>query len=86
MIKEIKYLLYLLVIFLFIFFSVRFYVSNDNKKNYFRSISQIDEKIKIKEQNIVTLTSDTEDIIEYVDLNKNNKKDEFKFFELLQKN
>tara|TARA_S200000501_G_C20854660_1_gene757240 strand:+ start:867 stop:1127 length:261 start_codon:yes stop_codon:yes gene_type:complete len=86
MIKEIKYLLYLLVIFLFIFFSVRFYVSNDNKKNYFRSISQIDEKIKINEQNIVILTSDTEDIIEYVDLNKNNKKDEFKFFELLQKN
>ena len=86
MIKEIKYLLYLLVILLFIFFSVRFYVSNDNKKNYFRSISQIDEKIKINEQNIVILTSDTEDIIEYVDLNKNNKKDEFKFFELLQKN
>ena len=86
MIKEIKYLLYIIVIFFFIFFSIRFYISDENKKNFFRSINQIDDKIKKNEENIIILKNNTENIIEYIDLDKNEKINQLKFWELLQKN
>jgi len=86
MIKEIKYLFYIIVIFFFIFFSIRFYISDENKKNFFRSINQIDDKIKKNEENIIILKNNTENIIEYIDLDKNEKINQFKFWELLQKN
>ena len=86
MIKEIKYLLYIIVIFFFIFFSIRFYISDENKKNFFRSINQIDDKIKKNEENIIILKNNTENIIEYIDLDKNEKINQPKFWELLQKN
>ena len=86
MIKEIKYLFYIIVIFFFIFFSIRFYISDENKKNFFRSINQIDDKIKKNEENIIILKNNTENIIEYIDLDKNEKINQLKFWELLQKN
>tara|TARA_Y100000816_G_C25624521_1_gene333287 strand:+ start:260 stop:520 length:261 start_codon:yes stop_codon:yes gene_type:complete len=86
MIKEIKYLLYIFVIFFFLFFSLRYYFSDENKKNYFKSLSSIDEKIKNNEENIVVLKNDTENIIEYVQNDNEKEKNEFKFWELLQKN
>ena len=86
MIKEIKYLFYIIVIFFFIFFSIRFYISDENKKNFFRSINQIDDKIKKNEENIIILKNNTENIIEYIDLDKNEKINQPKFWELLQKN
>ena len=46
MFKEIKYLFFVIVIFFFIFFTVRFYFSDENLKKSYRSISQLDEKIK----------------------------------------
>ena len=86
MLKEIKYLLYIFIIFFFFFFTLRFYFSEENKKNYFRQLSNIDKKIKINEENIITLKSDTENIIEYVESNNEKGKNDFKFWELLQKN
>ena len=86
MIKEIKYLLYIFVIFFFLFFSLRYYFSDENKKNYFKSLSSIDEKIKNNKENIVVLKNDTENILEYVQNDNEKEKNEFKFWELLQKN
>ena len=86
MIKEIKYLIYILVIFFFIFFSLRFYFSENNKKNYFRSINLIDEKIKKNEANIIILPNDTKDIIEYLNENIDEDEKEYKFWELLKRN
>ena len=86
MLKEIKYLVYIFIIFFFFFFTLRFYFSEENKKNYFRQLSNIDKKIKINEENIITLKSDTENIIEYVENNNEKGKNDFKFWELLQKN
>ena len=45
MLKELKYFLYLLVIFLFIFFTIKYYFSDRNEKNYFRSINSVNDKI-----------------------------------------
>ena len=45
MIKELKYLFYIIVIFFFIFFIARYYFSDENYKNSYRSTSLLDEKI-----------------------------------------
>ena len=81
-----KNLFYVLSIFIVIFFISRFYFSDKNKKNYFKSLNQIDKKIEMNKEKIATLRSDTEDIIEYIDNNLNEKKKNYKFWELLQFN
>ena len=86
MIKELKYVFYLLVIFLFLFFSLRYYISDDYKKKSFRSISAIDYKIYLENESIKILNNDTENIIEYIDKDTNENKKEYKFWELLEKN
>ena len=45
MFKELKYVFYLLVIFLFIFLSGKFYFSDQNKKNYYRSVNSLEKKV-----------------------------------------
>ena len=45
MIKEIKYFFFTFVIFLFIFLTGKFYFSDTNKKNSYRALSNIDNKI-----------------------------------------
>ena len=86
MIKELKYVLFLLVIFLFLFFSLRYYISDDYKKKSFRSINAIDNKIYLENESIKILNNDTENIIEYIDRDTNENKKEYKFWELLEKN
>ena len=86
MIKELKYVLYLFLIFIFIFFSLRYYISDEYKKKTFRSIKSIDELTYSANDGITILNSDTDNIIEYVDRNKNENKKEYKFWELLKKN
>ncbi len=83
MIKELKYLFFLLVIFFFIFFSVRFYFSDENIKNSYRSTSLLDKKIKETENNLVLLKNDTENIIEFVEYKNNNKIKKYSFWKLL---
>ena len=46
MFKELKYVFYLLVIFLFIFFISKYYFSDQNKKKSYRSIKSIDQNIE----------------------------------------
>ena len=86
MIKELKYVLYLFLIFILIFFSLRYYISDEYKKKTFRSIKSIDELTYSANDGITILNSDTDNIIEYVDRNKNENKKEYKFWELLKKN
>ena len=83
MLKELKYLLYLFVIILFFFLSLKYYFSDDNKKNSYRSYKQVDEKIISYSQNIILLKSDTIDIVEYAEkaIDKNKKK--YNFLELI---
>ena len=40
MIKELKYLFFILTIFVFIFLTLKYYFSDNNKKNSYRSLSQ----------------------------------------------
>ena len=66
MIKELKFLFFILVIFLFFFLTFKFYFSDTNKMNSFRSLNQIDKKILIYSKNLILLKDDTKNAIEYV--------------------
>ena len=83
MIKELKYLFFLLVIFFFIFFTVRFYFSDENIRKSYRSTSLLDEKIKESEDNLILLKNDTENIIEFVEYKNNKKAKKYSFWKLL---
>ena len=83
MIKELKYLFYLIVIFFFIFFTVRFYFSDENQKNSYRSILQLDKKIKDSEKDLFLLKNNTENIIEFVEYKNSNKNKKFSFWKLI---
>jgi hypothetical protein len=85
MLKEIKYSIFLIVIFIFIFFTGKYYFSDANKKNSFRSLNNIDQKINLYSQNLPILKNDTQNIIDYVKNTKNKNKKYF-FWELISKN
>ena len=86
MLKEIKYLIFLLFISFFIFFTGKYYFSDDNKKNSFRSLSDIDKKINIYSEKLPILENDTKNIIEYVEQTNTKKKKKFNFWKLLELN
>ena len=86
MIKEIKYLLFTLIIILFIFFSGKYYFSDTNKKNSYRSLNTIDQKIDIFSEKLPILEDDTKNIIEYVEQSNKKKKKKFNFWKLLESN
>ena len=86
MFKELKYLFFLIVIFFFIFFISKYYFSDFNKKNSYRSISNLNKKIKDYSTNLITLENDTENIIEYVENDINKDKKRYYFLDLLKIN
>ena len=86
MLKEIKYLVFILIISLFLFFTGRFYFSDTNKKNSYRSLNNINEKIEAYAEKLPVLKDDTKDIIEYVKQSNNKKKKKFNFWKLLDSN
>ena len=84
MLKEIKYLIFIIIIGLFLFFTARYYFSDEHKKKSYRSYNNINEKIKIYSKDLPILETDTENVIEYVkQSNKTNKK-KFNFWKLLE--
>jgi hypothetical protein len=86
MFKEIKYLIFIFIILLFLFLTGRYYFSDDNKKKSYRSSKIINEKIDIYVQKLPILENDTKNIIEYVEQSNNKKKKKFNFWKLLETN
>ena len=84
MLKEIKYLFFIVIITLFIFFTGKYYFSNENIKNSYRSYKNIDQKIKDYSKNLPLLKNDTKNIIEYVKQTDKKKKKKFNFWKLLE--
>ena len=86
MFKEIKYLFYIFVIFIFLFLVIKFYLSETNIENSYRALNNIDEKINIFSEKLPILEDDTKNIIEYVEQSDNKKKKKFNFWKLLESN
>ena len=64
----------------------RYYFSDDNKKNSFRSLNNIEKKIDIFAEKLPILEDDTKNIIEYVEKSNSKKKKKFNFWKLLETN
>ena len=75
MLKELKYLLHLLTIFIFFFILLKFYLSDSYEKKLYRSLNNYDEVIKKYSKNLPLLENDTQNVIEYVD-NLDNSRDQ----------
>ena len=86
MLKEIRYLLFTIMICLFIFFTGKYYFSDNNKKNSYRSLNSLNEKINTYAKKLPILKDDTKNIIEYVEQSNNKKKKKFNFWNLLETN
>ena len=84
MLKEIKYLIFITIISLFLFFTGKYYFSDKNIKKSYRSYKNIDEKIKVYSKDLPILENDTQDIIEYVKQTNKKKKKKFNFWKLLE--
>jgi cbb3-type cytochrome oxidase subunit 3 len=74
MLKELKYLLFLLAITVFFILSLKYYFSDDNKKNSYRSYKKIDKRISDYSKKIILLENDTTNIVEYVEKSKDKNK------------
>ena len=85
MLKEIKYFLFFLIIIIFIFFSIKYYISDENKKKTFKNILAIDKKITSLERNIPILSSDTDNIVKYLSNEDSSNKKNYSFWDLLRK-
>jgi len=84
MLKEIKYLIFIVIIGLFFFFTGRYYFSDENIKKSYRSYKNIDEKIKVYSKDLPILENDTQNVIEYVKQTNKKKKKKFNFWKLLE--
>jgi|TARA_B110000037_G_scaffold192128_1_gene226136 hypothetical protein len=86
MIKELKYLFFLIFISIFSFLSLKYYFSDDNKKNSYRSLQLVDEKISNYSNNLILLKSDTVDIVEYKKKTLDKNKRNYNFWKLINEN
>ena len=83
MIKELKYVFYVAVILIFLFLIFKYYFSDDHKKKFFRSLSNIDDKILNYSNDLIILNNDTSNVVEYVEYQKNINKKKYHFWKLL---
>ena len=86
MFKEIKYLILIFIICISLFLTGRYYFSDTNLKNSYRSLNTIDDKIETYALKLPILENDTQNIIEYVEQSNKKKKKKFNFWKLLESN
>jgi hypothetical protein len=79
MIKELKYLFFIIIISIFVFLNLKYYFSNDYKKKSYRSFKLIDQKITDFSKKIILLDNDTSDVVIYVKKNINKDKKNYNF-------
>tara|TARA_Y100001970_G_C14107111_1_gene788787 strand:+ start:273 stop:533 length:261 start_codon:yes stop_codon:yes gene_type:complete len=84
MIKELKYVFYIVIIFFYIFFVTRYYFSDEHKKKSYRSLNTFDEKIINFSEKLIILENNTNNIIEYIEYDKDENKKKYYFWELLK--
>ncbi len=87
MLKEIKYVIYLLTIFFYLFFVVKFYISENNIKRTNKIMFHHQNEIDKKFTDLPIIKNDTTDIIEYTnEIEEFKKKKKRLFWGLLEPN
>ena len=86
MTKKIKNIFYLISFFIFVFFTINFYFSDQNIKLINKSRALYPSKLNVDVQNLTLLKNDTQNIIEYkddVEVYKKEKKN-YTFWDLIK--
>jgi len=86
MIKELKHLFYILTISLFVFFTLKYYFSDNNKKKSYRSFEKIQETTIKYSENLILLKNDTNESVEYVEQSIDKNKRNYNFWKLITNN
>ena len=87
MLKEIKYIFYLLTIFFFILFIIKFYLSDNNIKRGKKVLLQYQNELDKKFSVLPIIKNDTNNIIEYTnEIEEFKNKKQRKFWELIKTN
>ena len=87
MLKEVKYVFYLLTIFFSIFFVIKYYLSENNVKRSNNVILQYQNELDKKFNNLPIIKNDTNDIIEYTkEIEKFKNEKQRKFWDLFKTN
>ena len=87
MLKEVKYVFYLLTIFFSIFFAIKFYLSENNIKRSNKVILQHQKELDNKFSDLPIIKNDTNNIIEYTkEIEEFKNKKQRKFWDLLKAN
>ena len=87
MLKEVKYVVYLFTIFFFIFFVIKFYISENNIKRSNKIIFQYQNELNKQFSNLPIIKDDTNDIIEYTnEVAEFKNKKQRRFWDLLKTN
>ena len=87
MLKEVKYVVYLFTIFFFIFFVIKFYISENNIKRSNKIIFQYQNELDKQFSNLPIIKDDTNDIIEYTnEVEEFKNKKQRRFWDLLKTN
>ena len=84
MLKEIKYFIFFLVIILFILFSIKYYISNENIKKTYRNLGSIDKSINMYDSKLPVILNDTDNIVKYLNNDVSNDKKKYSFWDLLK--
>tara|TARA_X000000368_G_C22787236_1_gene604241 strand:- start:227 stop:490 length:264 start_codon:yes stop_codon:yes gene_type:complete len=84
MLKEIKYFIFFLVIIFFIIFSIKYYISDENKKKTFRNLNLIDKNISLYKNKLPTISNDTNNIVKHLNNDESTNKKKYSFWNLLK--
>ena len=84
MLKEVKYFIYILIISFFTFFTIKFYISDENKKKTFRNLSSLDKNINMYETKLPIILNDTDNVVKYLNNDDNSNKKKYSFWDLLK--
>ena len=74
----------MLTIFIFFFILLKFYLSDNYEKRFYRSLNNYDNVITKFSKNLPTLENDTKNIIEYVYNNTNKSRKKYQFWKLIE--
>ena len=69
---------------MFTFFTLKYYFSNENKKNSYRSLKNINQRTINFSQSLILLENDTNNIVEYVEKSLNKNEKNFNFWNLIK--
>ena len=86
MIKELKIFLFISIIIIFFSLTLKFYFSDINKKNSYRSYKDIDSKINNFSDKLILLENNTNNTIKYVEKKIDKNKKKYNFWKLLNEN